>query len=50
MKPWLIMIGTGLASIGLQAAQARVTIDITKITCNQFLGSQITTRTPSASG
>jgi acid stress chaperone HdeB len=42
MRPWLIMLGTGLASIGLQAAQAQVTIDITKITCNQFLGSQIT--------
>jgi acid stress chaperone HdeB len=42
MKPWLITIGAALASIGLQAAQAQVTIDITKITCNQFLGSQIT--------
>jgi hypothetical protein len=36
------MIGTGLASIGLQGAQAQVTIDITKITCQQSLGSQIT--------
>ena len=36
------MFGTGLASIGLQAVQAHVTIDITEITCNQFLGSQIT--------
>jgi acid stress chaperone HdeB len=42
MKPWLIMFGTGLALIGLQAVQAQVTIDITKITCNQFLASQIT--------
>ena len=42
MRPWLIMFGTGLALVGLQAVQAQVTIDITKITCNQFLGSQIT--------
>jgi hypothetical protein len=42
MKPWLIMLGTGFALIGLQAVQAQVTIDITKITCNQFLASQIT--------
>jgi hypothetical protein len=42
MRPWLLIFGTGLASIGLQAAQAQVTIDITEITCNQFLGSQIT--------
>ena len=42
MRPWLIMFGTGLALIGLQAVQAQVTIDITEITCNQFLGSQIT--------
>src|ERR1700733_6641511 len=34
MKPWLIMIGMGSALIGLQGAQAQVTIDITKITCN----------------
>ena len=42
MRPWLIMFGTVLASIGLQAVQAQVTIDITKITCEQFLGSKIT--------
>jgi acid stress chaperone HdeB len=42
MRRWLIMFGTALASIGLQAVQAQVTIDITEITCNQFLGSQIT--------
>jgi acid stress chaperone HdeB len=36
------MFGAGLALIGLQAVQAQVTIDITEITCNQFLGSQIT--------
>ena len=42
MRPWFIMFGAGLALIGLQAVQAQVTIDITEITCNQFLGSQIT--------
>ena len=42
MRPWLIMLGTGSALIGLQAVQAQVTIDITEITCNQFLGSQVT--------
>ena len=42
MRPWLIMFGTGLASIGLQAVQAQVTIDITKITCNEFLADQLT--------
>ena len=42
MRPWLIMLGTGLASIGLQAVQAQVTIDITKITCHRFLASQVT--------
>ena len=36
------MLGPGLALIGLQAAQAQVTIDITKITCNQFLAGQLT--------
>jgi hypothetical protein len=44
MRPWLLMFGTVLASIGLQAVQAQVTIDITEITCNQFLGSQINAR------
>jgi len=28
--------------VGLQAVQAQVTIDITKITCNQFLAGQLT--------
>jgi hypothetical protein len=28
--------------VGLQAAQAQVTIDITKITCSQFLGDDLT--------
>jgi acid stress chaperone HdeB len=42
MRPWLIMLGTGLASIGLPAAQAQVTIDITKITCHEFLDGQLT--------
>ena len=42
MRPWLIMLGPGLAVMGLQAAQAQVTIDIRKITCNQFLAGQLT--------
>jgi len=42
MRPWLIMLGPGLALVGLQAAQAQVTIDITKITCDQFLAGQLT--------
>ena len=36
------MLGPGLALVGLQAVQAQVTIDVTKITCNQFLASQVT--------
>ena len=36
------MLGPGLALVGLQAVQAQVTIDITKITCNQFLAGQLT--------
>ena len=42
MRPWLIMLGPGLAVMGLQAAQAQVTIDIRRITCNQFLAGQLT--------
>ena len=42
MRPWLIMLGPGLAVMGLQAAQAQVTIDIRKITCHQFLAGQLT--------
>jgi acid stress chaperone HdeB len=42
MRPWLIMLGPGLALIGLQAVQAQVTVDITKITCNEFLTGQLT--------
>ena len=42
MRPWLIVLGPGLALIGLQAAQAQVTIDITKITCHEFLDGQLT--------
>jgi hypothetical protein len=34
------MFGTVLASMGLQAVQAQVTIDITKITCEQLLGNK----------
>ncbi len=36
------MFSLGLALVGLQAVQAQVTIDVTKITCNQFLASQVT--------
>jgi acid stress chaperone HdeB len=42
MRPWLIMLGPGLALMGLQAGQAQVTIDIRKITCNEFLAGQLT--------
>jgi acid stress chaperone HdeB len=42
MRPWLIMLGPGLALVGLQAVQAQVTIDITKITCNEFLAGRLT--------
>jgi acid stress chaperone HdeB len=42
MRPWLIMLGPGLALVGLQAVQAQVTIDITKITCNEFVTGQLT--------
>jgi hypothetical protein len=31
-----------LASIGLHAVQAQVTMDITKLTCHQFLSGQLT--------
>ena len=30
MRPWLIMLGSGLALVGPQAVQAQVTIDITE--------------------
>jgi acid stress chaperone HdeB len=36
------MLVPGLALIGLQAVHAQVTIDIRKITCNQFLSGQLT--------
>lgn len=42
MKLWLIMIGMGSALIGLQAAQAQVTVNIRKITCSEFLAGQLT--------
>jgi acid stress chaperone HdeB len=42
MRPWLIMLGPGFALMGLQAVQAQVTIDIRKITCNEFLSGQLT--------
>jgi acid stress chaperone HdeB len=46
MRPWLIMFGAGLASIGLQAVQAQVTIDITKLTCDDFLNDRLTGTNP----
>jgi hypothetical protein len=42
MRQWCILLGAGLALIGLQATQAQVTIDITKITCGQFVAGQLT--------
>jgi acid stress chaperone HdeB len=42
MRRWLIVLGTGLALIGPQAVQAQVTIDVTKITCQQFLEDRVT--------
>ena len=42
MRLWLIMLGSGLALVGLQAVQAQVTIDITKITCHEFVTGQLT--------
>jgi hypothetical protein len=42
MRSCLIMFGTGLALVGLQAAQAQVTIDIKKLTCFHFLADQLT--------
>jgi acid stress chaperone HdeB len=42
MRPWLIMLVPWLALIGLQAVQAQVTIDITKVTCKQFLNDRLT--------
>jgi acid stress chaperone HdeB len=45
MRPWLIMFGAGLGLIGLPAAQAQVVIDVTKITCQQFLEDRVTDTT-----
>ena len=42
MRPWLITLGPGLALAGLQAVQAQVTIDITKLTCDEFVTAQLT--------
>jgi acid stress chaperone HdeB len=42
MRLWLIVLGTGLALIWLQAVQAQVVIDVTKITCQQFLEDRVT--------
>ena len=45
MRPWVIMLGLGLALMGLQAVQAQVAIDVTKITCQQFLEDRVTDTT-----
>ena len=42
MRRWLVTLGPGLALMGLQAAPAQVTVDIRKITCNEFLAGQLT--------
>jgi acid stress chaperone HdeB len=43
MRPsWFVIFGTVLASIGLPAAQAQVTIDITKLTCFDFIADRLT--------
>jgi hypothetical protein len=36
------MFGTALSLIGLQTVQAQVTIDVAKITCNQYLAGEVT--------
>jgi acid stress chaperone HdeB len=42
MRAWFIIFSMVFASIGLRAVQAQVTIDITKITCFEFLADQVT--------
>jgi hypothetical protein len=42
MRRWLIMLGPGLALMGLQVVHAQVTVDIRKITCSEFLAGQLT--------
>jgi acid stress chaperone HdeB len=42
MRQWLIMLGPALALMGLQTSHAQVTVDIRKITCNEFLSGQLT--------
>jgi len=41
-RRWLVTLGPVLALMGLQAAPAQVTVDIRKITCNEFLAGQLT--------
>jgi acid stress chaperone HdeB len=45
MRPWLIMLGPGLVLMGLLAVQAQVAIDVTRITCQQFLENRVTDTT-----
>jgi hypothetical protein len=42
MRPWRITLGAGLALLAQQTVQAQATIDITKITCEQFVAGQLT--------
>ena len=40
-KPMLAACGLVLALVAVPVAQAQVTIDISKITCDQFIGYKI---------
>jgi acid stress chaperone HdeB len=41
-KPMLIASGLMLILVAVRAAQAQVTVDISKITCDQYVGYKIT--------
>lgn len=45
MRPWLIMLGPGVSVDGAAAVQAQVSIDMTKITCQQLLEDRVTDTT-----
>jgi len=42
MRPCFVVLVPVLALIGLQPVQAQVTIDVTKITCFEFLADRVT--------
>jgi hypothetical protein len=44
MKAWLMLLGALFALLEAPAAQAQVTVDLAKITCEQYLLDQITDR------